>query len=138
MHFISNTLHADAQIQYYTARYVEEDFAEDVRPAIHVRMRDHFSLLDATISKNVGPWLLGDTLSMCDFYLAGCARWSLIAPRHAPLEPEAVTGLANLNTLLERLETLPSVIRAFNAEGTPKSAYFRAPVRSRLHLDPDE
>ena len=138
MHFISNTLHADAQLQYYTERYVGEDLAEEARPTVHARMRDHFSLLDATIAKNGGPWLLGRELSMCDFYLGGCARWSLIAPRHAPLEPEAITRHPNLNSLLENLESLPSVIRAFEAEKTPKSAYFRAPVRSRFHLDPNE
>lgn len=75
--------------------------------------------------------MLGNDLSMCDFYLGGCARWSLIAPRHAPLEPEAVTRHPHLNALLEKLEALPSVIRAFDAEDTPRSAYFRAPVRSR-------
>ncbi|MEM9139901.1 MAG: hypothetical protein AAGB15_08705, partial [Pseudomonadota bacterium] len=80
-------------------------------------------------------WLLGRDLSVCDFYLGGCARWSLIAPRHAPLEPAAVTRHPHLNALLEKLEGLPSVIRAFDAEDTPRSAYFRAPVRSRRTMD---
>ncbi|MEM6486905.1 MAG: glutathione S-transferase family protein [Pseudomonadota bacterium] len=129
--FLSNTLHADAQVQYYTERYVGEDLAEAARPTTHARMRRHFAMIDAAIARHGGPWLLGRALSMCDFYLGGCARWSLIAPRHAPLEPEAVTSHPHLNALLERLETRPSVIRAFNAEDTPRSAYFRAPVRSR-------
>ena len=131
LHFLSNTLHADAQLQYYTARYVGEDLAEAARPAAHARMRGHFAMLEAAISEHGGPWLLGGELSMCDFYLAGCARWSLIAPRHAPLEPEAVTRHTHVNALLEKLEARPSVIRALSAEDTPRSAYFRAPVRSR-------
>lgn len=135
LHFLSNTVHADAQIQYYTERYVGEDLAETVRPFVHARMRAHFAVLDAAIAEHGGPWLLGRELSMCDFYLGGCARWSLIAPRHAPLEAEAVAGNQHLNSLLERLEELPSVIRAFDAEGTPRSPYFRAPVRSRLTMD---
>ncbi|MEM6824850.1 MAG: glutathione S-transferase family protein, partial [Pseudomonadota bacterium] len=93
--------------------------------------RAHFAMLEACIQHNRGPWLLGTELSVCDFYLAGCARWSLIAPRHAPLEPEAVTGHSSLNALLETLETRDSVVRAFDAEDTPRSSYFRAPVRSR-------
>ncbi|MEM9332522.1 MAG: glutathione S-transferase family protein [Pseudomonadota bacterium] len=131
LYFLSNTVHADAQLQYYTSRYVGEALAESARPSVHARMRSHFEMLDAFIGKHGGPWMLGDELSMCDFYLGGCARWSLIAPRHAPLEPEAVNGHANLSALLKRLEALPSVIRAFDAEATPRSAYFRAPVRSQ-------
>lgn len=131
LYFLSNTLHADAQLQYYTERYVGDDLAEEARPAVHRRMRTHFALIEATIAVHGGPWLLGKELSMCDFYLGGCARWSLIAPRHAPLEAEAVTSHPHLNSLLERLEARDSVIRAFDAEDTPRSAFFRAPVRSR-------
>lgn len=136
LYFLSNTLHADAQVQYYTARYVGEDLAEAARPAVHARMRDHFAMLEASIAEHGGPWLLGGELSMCDFYLGGCARWSQIAPRHAPLEPEAVTRHPLLNALLEALEARPSVIRAFDAEDTPRSSYFRAPIRSRRTMAP--
>ena len=136
LYFLSNTLHADAQVQYYTARYVGEDLAEAARPAVHARMRVHFGMLEAAIADHGGPWLLGDEFSMCDFYLGGCARWSLIAPRHAPLDPESVTRHPHLNALLEELEARPSVIRAFDAEDTPRSAYFRAPVRSRRTMAP--
>lgn len=130
LYFLSNTLHADAQLQYYTERYVGEDLAETVRPRIYARMRAHFKMLNDVITQNGGPWLLGADLSVCDFYLGGCARWALIAPRHAPLEPEAVTQMPFLNGLLEQLEARESVQRAFAAESTPKSAYFRSPVRS--------
>lgn len=128
--FLSNTLHADAQIQYYTERYVGEEMSEAARPKIHDRMRSHFLMLNAAIAEHGGPWLLGPDLSVCDFYVGGCVRWALVAPRHAPLEPEAVTRLPYLNALLERLEARESVCRAFDAEDTPRSAYFRAPVRS--------
>lgn len=132
LYFLSNTLHADAQLQYYTERYVGADLAEAARPVVHQRMQAHYAMLEAAIIESGGPWLLGRDLSVCDFYLAGCVRWSLIAPRHAPLEPDAVTQHPLLNALLERLETRVSVIRAFDAEDTPPSSYFRAPVRSRL------
>ncbi|MEM6677856.1 MAG: glutathione S-transferase family protein [Pseudomonadota bacterium] len=130
LYFLSNTVHADAQLQYYTERYVGEALAEAARPSVHVRMRAHFALLEEAIAARGGPWLLGTQLSMCDFYLGGCARWSLVAPRHAPLEPEAITRHPYLNALLEQLEDRPAVIRAFAAEDTPRSAFFRAPVRS--------
>lgn len=136
--FLSNTLHADAQLQYYTERYVGDVLADEVRPNIHARMLAHFAMLDAAIAEQGGPWLLGAGLSVCDFYLAGCARWSLIAPRHAPLEPEAVNGLPHLERLLANLETRGSVIRAFTSEGTPKSDFFRAPVRSPTTASPPD
>lgn len=130
LYFLSNTLHADAQLQYYTERYVGENLAEDARLAIKDRMRSHFKMLETQITEIGGPWMMGSMLSMCDFYLGGCVRWSLVAPRHSPLEPEAVTSLPHLNELLIRLESRESVIRAFAAEDTPRSSFFRAPVRS--------
>ncbi|MET1414418.1 glutathione S-transferase family protein [Roseibium sp. HPY-6] len=133
--FLSNTLHSDAQLQYYTERYVGHDLAEIVRPKIHDRMRSHLKMLDAAIGQNGGPWLLGSGLSVCDFYLAGCVRWALIAPRHAPLEAEVLTQLPFLTKLLEQLEARDSVHRAFDAEDTPRSAYFRAPIRSNWTRD---
>jgi glutathione S-transferase len=129
--FLSNTLHADAQLQYYTERYVGDDWAESVRPQIQDRMRAHFALLEAALAEHEGDWLLGAELSVCDFYLGGCARWSQIAPPHAPLEPQAINVHPRLKDLLQRLEKRDSVIRAFDAEDTPRSAYFTAPVRSR-------
>lgn len=128
--FLSNTLHADAQIQYYTERYVGERLTDEVRPVIKARLRWHYAMLEQVIAGHGGPWVLGQELSMCDFYLAGCVRWSLIGPRHDPLEPEAIAEHARLSALLQALEARDSVIRAFEAEETPRSAYFRAPVRS--------
>ncbi|MEM9717546.1 MAG: glutathione S-transferase family protein, partial [Pseudomonadota bacterium] len=130
LYFLSNTLHADAQLQYYTERYVGADLADTVRPTLHNRMRGHYAMIETNLAAHGGAWMLGDDLSVCDFYLGGCVRWSLIAPRHDPLEPEAVTQHPHLNALLERLEARDSVIRAFAAEDTPPSAYFRSPVRS--------
>jgi len=128
--FPSNTLHADAQVQYYTERYVGQSLAEEARPAVKKRMRAHYRLVEAQIAEHGGPWLLGADLTVCDFYLAGCVRWSLVAPRHDPLEPRAVTALPHLKTLLARLEARDSVIRAFAAEHTPRSSFFLTPVRS--------
>lgn len=135
LYFLSNTLHADAQLQYYTERYVGDALADTVRPKIHDRMRSHYKMLDAAIAETGGPWLLGPDLSVCDFYLGGCVRWSLIAPRHAPLEAVAVATLPYLKELLGRLEQRPSVQQAFDAESTPRSAYFLSPVRSDYTRD---
>ena len=125
---LSNTIHADAQIQYYTARYVGAELADHVRPTIHARMRAHVRMVEEAIVQHGGPWLLGDALSVCDFYLGGCVRWSLMAPREDPLDPEAVQTLPHLKVLLAALETRDSVKRAFAAEGIGESSYFLAPT----------
>lgn len=124
---LSNAVHADAQIQYYTARYVGEDLADGVRPVIHERMRGHFRMIDEAVAGHGGPWLLESGLSVCDFYLGGCVRWSLMAPRKAPLEAEAVHALPRLKALLEGLEDRESVKRAFAAEGIADASPFLAP-----------
>jgi len=110
---------------------VGDDLAKAARPVAHDRMRAHYAMLEDSIVANGRPWLIGEELSVCDFYLGGCVRWSLIAPRHATLEPESVNRRPHLSTLLEALEARPSVIRAFEAEDTARSAFFRAPVRSQ-------
>lgn len=130
LYFLSNTLHADAQIQYYTERYVGAKLTERVRPVIHERMRTHYTMIEAIMADHGGPWILGEEISVCDFYLGGCVRWSLIAPRHDPLDPEGISRHPHLNDMLTRLEARPSVIRAFAAEGTETSAFFRTPIRS--------
>lgn len=125
---LSNTIHADAQVQYYTARYVGAALADRARPTLHARMRAHFRMVEAAIAAHGGPWLLAGGLSVCDFYLAGCVRWSLMAPREDPLDAEAVRTLPHLKALLEALEARDSVKRAFAAEGIGESAYFLAPA----------
>ncbi|MEM6588152.1 MAG: glutathione S-transferase family protein [Pseudomonadota bacterium] len=131
LHFLSNTLHADAQLQYYTEKYVGDDLADAARPVVQDRMRSHYAMIEKQIAGLGGPWLLGDALSICDFYLAGCVRWSLIAPRHAPLLWQDIAQHAQLTALLKRLEARDSVMRAFDAEDTSRTPYFTAPVRSR-------
>lgn len=130
LYFLSNTLHADAQLQYYTERYVGDALAEEARPVVHARMRAHYAMIDTAIADHGGLWLLGDALSVCDFYLGGCVRWSLIAPRHAPLAEGDIACHPHLSRLLTQLEGRDSVKRAFDAEQTPRSNYFTSPVRS--------
>ncbi|MEO1505722.1 MAG: hypothetical protein AAFU68_16015 [Pseudomonadota bacterium] len=103
--FRSNSLHADAQLQDYTERYVGEDLSEDARSEVHARMRAHCAMLDAAIAEHGGPWLLGAELTMYDFHLGGRVRWSLIRPRHAPLEPEAIARLPYLSAACLRRRT---------------------------------
>ena len=82
--YISNTLHADLRALFYTERYFAQatnDLIAHLREGLSQRVRQHFALLNQEIANRGGPWLLGAELSICDLYLAACARWSMLYPR---------------------------------------------------------
>ena len=111
--YLSNTLHADLRVLLYSARYVNgADAIPALRAAMHARVAGHFSLLDAEVARCGGPWLLGPELSICDIYLAWCARWAQIYPQGDTLAREALHGLPQLWSLLSALELRASVQRA--------------------------
>jgi glutathione S-transferase len=116
--YLSNTLHADLRILFYTTRYAADVQAERaLRARLHPRVLTHLGLLESELARHGGPWLLGDDLSMCDLYLAACVRWLQLYPRGDTLEASSVQGLPCLIDLLHRLELREPVRRAFAAEG---------------------
>lgn len=116
--YLSNTLHADLRMLFYTERYAAEAVAVTaLRPILHSRVLAHLALLDAEIARRGGPWLLGPAVSVCDLYLAACVRWSQLYPRSDTLGTQHVHALPHLLGLLKMLETRPAVRRAFGAEG---------------------
>ena len=111
--YLSNTLHADLRVLFYSPRYVDgADAIPALRTAMHARVAGHFSLLDAEIARCGGPWLLGPELSICDIYLAWCARWAQIYPQGDTLARETLSGLPHVWSLLSALEVRDSVQRA--------------------------
>lgn len=116
--FLSNTLHADLRIAFYTERYA--DNAQSIaalRVPLRSRVLAHLVLLDAEMARHAGPWLLGAELSVCDLYLAACVRWAQLYPRGDALPATAVQALPRLAGLLQQLGERPAVRKAFAAEG---------------------
>ena len=126
--FLSNTLHADLRMAFYTERYA--DSAESIaalRVQLRGRMTAHLALLEAEMARHEGPWLLGAEVSVCDLYLAACVRWAQLYPRGDALPAIAVQALPRLTALLQTLDARPAVRKAFAAEGI-SGALFLAPV----------
>ncbi|MBK6386044.1 MAG: glutathione S-transferase family protein [Rhodoferax sp.] len=122
--FLSNTLHADLRGLFYSDRYVSDAGAiPALRQGLRARVTKHFALLDAEMALHGGPWLLGETLTSCDIYLAVCARWAQLYPRGDGLAPEAILNLSHVRRLLETLEQRPSVLRACEQEGISGRAF---------------
>ena len=116
--YLSNTVHADLRMLFYTERYASGPVAMTALQArLHARVLGHLALLEAELGRHGGPWLLGDHCSVCDLYLGACMRWSQLYPRGNALGADAVSALPQLNALLARLEQRAPVRRAFAAEG---------------------
>ncbi|MDH4478797.1 MAG: glutathione S-transferase family protein [Rhodoferax sp.] len=116
--YLSNTLHADLRMLFYTERYASGPAAiAALQTRLHARVLGHLGLLEAELARHGGPWLLGDALSVCDLYLGACVRWSQLYPRGNALGAQAVSALPRVAGLMERLEQREAVRRAFAAEG---------------------
>lgn len=125
--FLSNTLHAELRILFYTERYGADAAAlAALRGRLHPRVLAHLALLESELARHGGPWLLGSDMSVCDLYLAACMRWSQLYPRGDTLAVHNFQALPGLRTLLQLLEVRPAVRRAFALEGIA-APYFLAP-----------
>ncbi len=112
--YLSNTLHADLRVLFNSPRYVADSAAiPALRQAMHPRVMGHFALLDAEIARGGGPWLLGGAhCSVCDIYLAWCARWAQLYPVGEALPRAALAALPHVHAVLRRLQDDPAVQRA--------------------------
>ncbi len=127
--YLSNTVHADLRLQFYTARYVGDEAHTDT---LRTRMRERFganmALIEDALGGHDGPWLMAGGLTVADFYLGACVRWAQLYPSAGPVAPWVIDGLPRLKALLGELEQLPSVVRAFEREG----------IASPLFIEPTE
>jgi glutathione S-transferase len=122
MFFLSNTLHADLRVRFYSTRYVSTPSAvEALHSGLAKRVGEHLALLESEISRNLPPagpaWLMGETLTACDLYLAALVRWSQIYPAANPIPADIFATLPRLSALLASLAERPAISRAFEQEG---------------------
>ncbi|MCP1676417.1 glutathione S-transferase [Natronocella acetinitrilica] len=116
--FLSNTVHADLRVAFYTHRYtVNPDCVEAVRAALCERLRQHFTLLDSALADSSGDWLMGREQTVADFYLAACARWAALYPLDAPVCGKEPARLKHVRVWLKRLEQVQEVKRVFASDG---------------------
>ncbi len=112
--FISNTLHPDLIMQFYLHRYGPEDTLPEMRKRTSARLQAHLGLLDELAGSSS---ILGaDRLSVLDYYVATCLRWSALYPQGETGWFD-LTDYPALHALCERLEHRAAVRAAIDAEG---------------------
>ncbi len=116
--YLSNTLHADLRVQFYSHRHVSDShLADSLVTQTRKRVGDHLRLLEEVLSKQpAGPWFLGAELSILDFYLGALCRWAVLYPPGGALVEGRPNSLSRLSELLKALEQLPAVARALRAQ----------------------
>ena len=128
---LSNTLHADLRLCFYSERYVTQ--ASEIAPlrmATAKRICGHLALLDEMLGEHGGDHLLPWGLSVCDFYLGCCLRWSQLYPAgDTPIGADEVRRFPHLTRLLTGLQRRPSVVRALEREGISGDAFIAPTVR---------
>jgi glutathione S-transferase len=130
--FLSNTLHADLRIMFYAERYTAEPAGVPaLRAGVRGRIAEHLALVDQAIAAAGGPWLLGETLSVLDLYVAALARWAQLYPPGEGLKASSIRPLTALARLLEALGLRPAIIDACAEEGI-EAPLFLAPTLPRL------
>jgi glutathione S-transferase len=128
--FLSNTLHADLRALFYTHRYLPDArLVPPLREGLRGRVIKHFALLDREIAERGGPWLLGQTFTVCDLYAAMCARWARLYPLGDAMPQDAFNSLVQVSALATHIENRPAVRKALALEGLtqPDGACFSAP-----------
>ena len=99
--FLNNTLQAELMVRYYPHRHTnDETTIPNVVAAQDDRIADALSIINNQLAHN--EYLLGDTLTACDYFLFMLAEWSL------PIEKSPLS-FEHLATYLNRLCTNPTI-----------------------------
>ena len=116
--YLSNTVHADLRVVFYTPRYIAtESNVPDLRAGIRERFFGHLELIDNELGKHDGDFLLASGFSVCDLYLAFCSRWFLLYPHDEPKADVArVQRMSNLWRYVLMMEEHAGVVSACEAE----------------------
>ncbi len=133
---LSNTLHADLRLRYYSERFADDPTAAaSVHRHAGTRVIDHFRLLDRAIGEAGSGWLLASGMSVCDPYLACCLRWSLLYPPASRMDANLLKDLPNLRQMVTELEQRPAIQQALRQEGIEGLAFSDPRQPDLGHLD---
>lgn len=112
--FLTNTLQAELMVRYYPHRHTNsEESVPSVVAAQDERIAEALAVIDQQLSKT--QYLVGDSLSACDYFLFMLAEWSLVVPQN----PMTFSNLSNYLDRLSRLPTIEAVCSIENIDLTP-------------------
>lgn len=112
--FLTNTLQAELMGWYYPHRYtMNEESIPDVVAAQEVQIANALAVIDQQLSKT--QYLVGDSLTACDYFLFMLAEWSLVVPQN----PMTFSNLSKYLNRLSRLPTIEAVCRLEEIDLSP-------------------
>ncbi len=106
--YLCSTVHVAHAHGHRGYRWATEEASfKDMSKKVPANMKESFELIEAELLE--GPWVLGETFSLCDIYLLAIARW---------LESDRVdtSNLAKVLDHRERMLALPAVKSALKIE----------------------
>jgi len=107
--YLNNTLQAELMVYHYAHRHTtDEDSIQSVKEAQCQLIANALGIIDQQLSKN--NYLIGESLTACDYFLFMLAEWSL------PIERSPVT-FKNLAAYLKRLSSNPIIEEVCKKEG---------------------
>lgn len=113
--FLNNTLQAELMVRYYPQRHTnEQTFIPHIVAAQDERIAEALSIINAQLEHNT--YLLGETLTACDYFLFMLAGWAL------PIEQSPLT-FKHLARYLQRLCLNPTIQAVCDMEGIDLSSF---------------
>ncbi|MDR9827508.1 glutathione S-transferase [Vibrio sp. FNV 38] len=113
--FLNNTLQAELMVRYYPHRHTNDAATiPNVVAAQDDRIADALAIINDQLEHN--DYLLGDTLTACDYFLFMLAEWSL------PIEKSPLT-FSHLAAYLQRLCENPTIKAVCDIEGMDLSVF---------------
>lgn len=106
---LANSLQPAFRLWFYPAEGAGEANAEATREQARARIEAVWDRLDAELGKR-GPFLVGEKLSVLDFYATILMRWSRNMPKPATQWP-------HLDALAKRIKARPSFRTLYEREG---------------------
>lgn len=113
--YLSNTLQAELMVRYYPHRHTnDESTIPNVLAAQDERIADALEVIDQQLSGK--KYLLGETISACDYYFFMLAEWCL------PIERSPLT-FTHLAAYLKRMSFNPTIRAVCEIEGLDLSPF---------------
>lgn len=113
--YLNNTLQAELMVRYYPHRHTDDErYIPNVIAAQDERIGECLAIIDQQLQRR--PYLLGDEISACDFFLFMLAEWSLPI-KTSPLHFECLAAY------LKRLSEHPTIVAVAELEQIDLSVF---------------
>ncbi len=124
---LSNTVHAYLRLSFYANRVSSDKTVMAGVTAWSASDTLESLAIYEPLLADGRTWLLGENVSVCDYYLATCIRWAQLYGAQPALNRTDLNRFPNLVAMLTRLQDRPAALAAAEKEGITEPL-FLAPV----------